>query len=316
MDQLWIITALVFTTTLLGAVAAHQLLFRTIKSNKAINRRLSDSVPKSRATATVSTPLGSKGLLDTDNPVLRHLNDLMLQTGLKMSAKQILLYLILLSTILFLAMGLFLGYGFISLFIALLGALSSTYLFFGFTRQRRIARFGEQLPDALDVIVRGVRVGYPLSVALRLVAREMPDPVGPEFAMAADEIAFGQDIKTAMDHLYRRVGQEDLFFLVVAITVQSQTGGNVAEVLSRLAQLMRNRTKVHLKIRALSAEGRVSAKFLSAMPLILFVVVCLVSPTYFADVRHSPFLMPALVYALTSLVLGNFLMYRLVNFKV
>jgi tight adherence protein B len=208
-----------------------------------------------------------------------------------------------------------LGFGPTAFIVAAGLTLSLTYLFFRIVRTRRIARFAQQLPDAIDLIVRGVRVGYPLPVALGLVAREMPDPIGTEFGLTSDEITFGQDVKTAVENLYRRVGQDDLLFLVVAINVQSQTGGSLAEILVRLSRLVRNRTKVQLKIRAMTAEGRVSAKFLSLMPFVLVAVVSLVSPAYFAEIRHHPIVVPALIYAALSLTIGNIMMYRMVNFK-
>jgi tight adherence protein B len=216
---------------------------------------------------------------------------------------------------LFFVGGLVFGYGPLSFLVAVLSALFLTYAFFRAVREKRIARFAEQLPDAVDIIVRGVRVGYPVAVALDLVAREMPDPIGTEFAMTSDEIAFGQDIKTAVENLHRRVGLEDLQFLVVAINVQNQTGGNLADILSRLSRLMRSRAKIHLKIRALSAEGRMSAKFLSLMPFILFGIIALVSPAYFAEIRHHPAVEPALIYGAISLLIGNIVMHRMVNFK-
>jgi len=177
------------------------------------------------------------------------------------------------------------------------------------------AEFTEQLPDALDVIVRGVRVGYPLPIALNLAARELSDPLATEFAMTFDEITFGQDVRTAIENLYRRVGHEDLQFFVVAIIVQNQTGGNLAEVLSRLSRLLRTRSKLRLKIRSLSAEGRISAVVLSLMPFILFGGISLISPGYFGEIRNDPLVMPALVYGVISLLLGNIVMHRMVHFK-
>ena len=137
-----------------------------------------------------------------------------------------------------------LGIGLLSTSIALLSTLGLSLLFLEMRRQKRMTEFTEQLPDALDVIVRGVRVGYPLPTALNLVARELPDPIGAEFAITSDEISFGQDVRTAVENLYGRVGHEDLQFFVVAINVQNQTGGNLAEVLSRLSRLLRTRSKL------------------------------------------------------------------------
>src|SRR5215470_11169229 len=122
---------------------------------------------------------------------------------------------------------------------AMLVAVLCIGLFFKVVRQRRIARFAELLPDSIDVIVRGLRAGYPLPSAIDLVAKEMPEPVGMEFQLTSDEITFGQDIRAAIDNLYRRVGQDDLLFLIMAINVQSQTGGNLAKILTGLSRLLR-----------------------------------------------------------------------------
>jgi tight adherence protein B len=198
---------------------------------------------------------------------------------------------------------------------SILSTVGLIALFFEVARQKRIVRFTELLPDAIDVIIRGVRVGYPLPIALDLAAREMPDPIGSELGMTSDEITFGQDVRTAVENLYRRVGHEDLLFFVVAINVQNQTGGNLAEVLSRLSRLLRNRSKLRLKIRALSAEGRVSAVVLSLMPFILFGGIGLISPGYFGEIRNDPLVTPALIYGAISLLFGNMVMYRMVHFR-
>ena len=184
------------------------------------------------------------------------------------------------------------------------------------TRRRRIDRFGAQLPEALDIIVRGLRVGHPFTSAMDLVAREMLPPIGPELGLTMDEITFGQDIMTALSNLYARVGQDDLLFLVIAVGVQVQTGGNLADVLERLASLMRERVNMRLKVKALSAEGRLSAYFLTAMPFVLFAVVSLMSPNYFTELKGSAALVPALAYATISIVGSNYVIFRMVNFKV
>ena len=216
----------------------------------------------------------------------------------------------------FLFFGLIVGYGLTSLVLGLVFAALGMILFFVVTRQRRIARFSEQLPDALDVIVRGVRAGYPLIVALGLVAREMPDPIGTEFGMTSDEINFGLNLHTTLDNLYRRVGHDDLLFFIMSVKVQNQTGGNLAEILSRLSHLIRSRAMLRLKVRAVSSEGRLSGVLLTAMPFILFGVVTLLSPGYYRDVWDHPFIAPALMLGTTLLLIGNFVIYRMVNFKI
>jgi tight adherence protein B len=314
-SELWTIPAFVFVATLLSVFALYRLVFQAGQTQKTINRRLAESHAPTDALDALDALRRERGFVDVENPWLRGLNDLMMQTGLKLDRTLVLASVVALGVVLFLILGLLLGFGAIAFIGAVILSLLLTYLFFRIVRTRRVARFAAQLPDAIDLIVRGVRVGYPLPVALGLVAREMPEPIGTEFGLTSDEITFGQDVKTAVENLYRRVGQDDLLFLVVAINVQSQTGGSLAEILVRLSRLVRNRAKVQLKIRALTAEGRVSAKFLSAMPFVLFAVVSLVSPAYFGEIRHHPIVVPALIYAALSLIIGNIMMYRMVNFK-
>jgi tight adherence protein B len=148
-----------------------------------------------------------------------------------------------------------------------------------------------------------------------LVAREMPDPIGSEFGIVGDEIMFGLQQSVAVDNLYPRVGHSDLAFFSTAVNIQAQTGGNLAEILTRLSRMLRSRAKLRLKIRALSAEGRVSAIALSAAPFVLFGVITLMSPEYFFSVKDHPLIMPALMLGALMLVVGNVVLYRMVNFK-
>jgi tight adherence protein B len=208
-----------------------------------------------------------------------------------------------------------LGLGLLAIIFGVLLAPATMYLYLARKRSRRIFAFTEQLPDAIDIIVRGVRVGLPFSSAVSLVAREMSDPIGTEFGMLADEIAFGLDVQTALQNLNRRVGQEDLLFLTVSLSIQTRTGGNIAEILSRLSRMMRNRAAMRLKVRALTADSRASALLLSAFPFILVVLISIVAPTYFDAVRASPLFGAVVVLGLILLVVGNFIMYRMLNFK-
>src|SRR6185437_2311102 len=120
--------------------------------------------------------------------------------------------------------GVFFGYGFIALCFSIIFAIIVMVLFLSIVRRKRIARFSEQLPDSIDVIVRGVKSGYPFTIALGLVAKEMSDPIGTEFGMTSDEINFGSDMGTALDNLFRRVGHEDLLYLTMALKIQTETG--------------------------------------------------------------------------------------------
>ena len=208
-----------------------------------------------------------------------------------------------------------LGWNVLAAVLAVPLAAAFFYLFLQRARRRRIARFSEQLPDALDVIVRGLRAGHPFRVALALVAREMPDPVGSEFGIVADEIMFGLDQSVAVNNLGPRVGHSDLSFFSTAVNIQLHTGGNLGEILSRLSRMLRDRSKLRLKIRALSSEGRLSAIVLSLTPFILFAVVTLLSPDYFFSIKDHPITVPAMILGLVMLAIGNIMLYRMVNFK-
>jgi tight adherence protein B len=133
--------------------------------------------------------------------------------------------------------------------------------------------------------------------------------------MTADEIAFGLDVERALENLYRRVGQEDLLFLIIAISIQTQTGGRLAEILSRLARLIRSRATLRLKVKALTAEGRLTAIVLTLMPFFLIAVISLLSPNYFGGIVTHPVTVPVAILGLGLLLLGNIIMYRMVHFK-
>ena len=143
----------------------------------------------------------------------------------------------------------------------------------------------------------------------------MPDPVGTEFGIVADEIMFGLEQSSAVNNLGSRVGLEDLSFFSTAVNIQSETGGNLAEILGRLSGLLRGRAKLRLKIRALSSEGRLSAIALSVTPFILFTIITLIAPDYFVSIKDHWITLPATVLALLMLTVGNVLLYRMVHFK-
>ena len=202
---------------------------------------------------------------------------------------------------------------------ALVGLFCATalpYLFLRILRGRRQKQFGAQFPDSLDVIVRSLRAGHPVPVAINMVAREMPDPVGSEFGIIVDEITYGADLETALRSLYFRVGQDDLPLFVTAVAIQGSTGGNLGEILENLSKVIRERFKMRRKIRSLAAEGRASAMILSSLPIGMFLVIQFVAPDFYAGVWQEDITKQALGLAATWMGIGNFIMYRLVNFRI
>jgi tight adherence protein B len=315
--ELWLIGALAFGAVLLSIQGAYWYFSFTRREKKAINRRLALSQTLSTPGEVLDALRRERGLGGAAGiQFLAGLEKLVLQTGMRIELVRLAAILLALAAGLFALFSWTLGWLIVDLLLSSGLALFGVYVALHWVRQRRLLRFGEQLPDTIDVIVRGLRAGHPFRVALGLVAKEMPDPIGSEFGIFADEIAFGLDLSTAADNLVNRVGHDDLAFLAIAVNIQSQTGGNLAEILSRLARLIRSRAKMRLKIRALTSEGRLSAIFLSAAPFILFALISLISPRYFGDIRNHPIVIPATIVGFLLLGIGNFIMYRMVHFKV
>ena len=183
-------------------------------------------------------------------------------------------------------------------------------------RSRRQKKFGAQFPDALDIIVRSLRAGHPVPVAISMVAREMVDPIGSEFGVVADEITYGADLETGMRNLYFRIGQDDLPLFVTAVAIQGSTGGNLGEILENLSAVIRQRFKMRRKIRALASEGRASAMILSSLPIVMFAVIQVITPDFYASVWHEDLTKISLAVAGGWMGVGNFIMYRMVNFKI
>lgn len=183
-------------------------------------------------------------------------------------------------------------------------------------RRRRLARFGAQFPEAVDMIVRSLRAGHPVPVAIGMVSREMPDPIGTEFGIVADEITYGADLETAMRNLNFRVGQDDLPLFVTAIAIQGSTGGNLSGILDNLSAVIRQRFKMRRKVKALASEARFSALFLSGLPVGIFFMLRLVSPDFYDSVWHIQTTKMVLGVAAAWALMGNLVMYRMVNFRI
>ena len=202
------------------------------------------------------------------------------------------------------------------LLLSVVIGIAAPILYLQFMKHKRLNAFSEQLPDALDVMVRSLQAGHPVSAAMTLVTKEMPDPIGTEFGIAVDEMTYGLDLKDALANLGERVGVEDFQYVVVSINIQHETGGNLAEVLDGLSQVIRARFRMFKKVKALSAEGRLSAKILAAMPFIFGGLVFSSKPSFYLDAADDPLFFPFLGVAFILEVVGIYIMYKLVNFRV
>ncbi|WP_212523404.1 type II secretion system F family protein [Actibacterium sp. MT2.3-13A] len=183
-----------------------------------------------------------------------------------------------------------------------------------YQRSKRIKRFTAQLPPAMDIIVRSLNAGHPLNAAIALVAKEMPDPIGTEFGILSDQLTFGADLETSMLNMFERVGAPELKLLAVTVTVQRGTGGNLSEILENLSGMIRARIMLKAKIRAISAEGRITAMVMAVFPFFLFAMIRALVPTYFDPLWESGYGTQVVVGCLVIMSFGIFVLYRLVNF--
>jgi tight adherence protein B len=317
MSELWVIYALFFGAALLGAQALYWLLIRSRTERKIINRRLTLTQQLSDQGAVLEALRRERGSAAFVNMAgMQWFDELVMQSGLKLDVTRLLMWIGGLTFGFYFVLAFWLKLGALAIVIAVIAAPLAGYALLRRARAKRISRFSEQLPEALDVIVRGLRAGHPFRVALGLASREMLDPIGTELGILVDEISLGLDQQVAVDHLYGRVGQEDLAFLSTAINIQSQTGGNLADILRSLSTLLRNRSKLRLKVRALTSEGRASGVLLSALPFVLFLMVSFINPNYYGELKGTAVVMPAVGISLSLLALGNLMIYRMVNFKI
>ena len=181
---------------------------------------------------------------------------------------------------------------------------------------KRMAMIEEQLPDAVELMVRSLRVGHPFSSAIQIVSKEVQDPLASEFGVIADESAFGRDVGEALKAMAERLDMQDLRFLAVAVTIQQQSGGNLAEILMGLAKVIRARFRLFRRVKAITAEAKWSGKFLSAFPLVALVVINIGDPNYYDDVRDHPLFIPAAFLVGIFLVVNLVVMRVLTNIKV
>jgi tight adherence protein B len=188
------------------------------------------------------------------------------------------------------------------------------YLFF--LASSRAKKLSQQLPHALEVMVRSLEAGHPIPTSISLVGRELPDPIGSEFGMAADEIAFGSTLEQAVGRIADRCRHPDVDLFAAAIRLQEKAGGNLTGLLKMLAHTVRERHKMRLKIRAASSEGRVSAYILTAAPVVCFIFINIAQPTYYSSVLHAPFVQIGLGILGSLLLVGNLVMRRMIDMRI
>jgi tight adherence protein B len=317
-DPIYLVWLFVAISAGLTVEAIYLLCFSTASYRSRINRRLMISKDRTDREGVLVELRRERGLTASGNYRLGlvALNRLILQSGLTTGFGRIILIIAVTTVLAFGLTMAFRGSVLEAGGAALLSATALPYLVLTMLRSRRQKKFGAQFPDALDIIVRSLRAGHPVPIAITMVGREMRDPIGSEFGIVSDEITYGADLEAAMRNLYCRIGSDDLPLFVTAVAIQGSTGGNLGEILENLSAVIRQRFKMRRKIRALAAEGRSSAMILSALPIGMFLVINIIAPDFYGSVWHEHLTKVLLSCAACWMGVGNLIMFKMVNFKI
>ena len=206
----------------------------------------------------------------------------------------------------------------VPIYLAPVFAVAAAYLlprmYVSRKRKKYQDRFLDELPNAVEAIVRGVKTGLPLNDSIRVVAKEAKEPVKSEFGRVLDQQAFGMSMTDAVTVLLDRVPLPEVNFFVVVITVQQQAGGNLSEALGNLAKVLRNRKKMKQKIKAMSSEAKASAGIIGSLPFVVGILVSLVSPAYLGPLFFTPLGNIWLGVGVLMLAAGIFVMNRMIQF--
>lgn len=315
-----IIYGLIFVAVLVIVEGIYLTVFgKSISLNNKINRRL-DMLEKGAAREEVLEQLrkemgqhmSSKGI-----PLYSLLADKAQKANIAFSPKALVMIMILVTIIAFL--GLTVGTAAslpVRALVSIVMGFGGVYVWVNNKAKKRLGLIEEQLPDAVELMVRSLRVGHPFSSAISIVAKEVPDPLGSEFGIIADEAAYGSDVSDSLKNLAERMDMQDLRFLAVAVTIQQQSGGNLAEILEGLARVIRARFKLFRRVKAITAEAKWSGMFLSGFPIAAMIMISVLKPDYYDKVKDTAYFIPAALAVGTFLVVNVIFMKIMVNIKV
>lgn len=248
-------------------------------------------------------------------PSLKNLDSLVIQANAGYPVGFYVLLALFLGSLGFLVGTYFLKNGPMAILFAIIGGLLP-FVSLNHKRRKRIARFKKQLPDGLDLIARALKAGHAFTGGMSLAAEEFDDPLGPEFSETLDEINFGVSVTDALRNLVNRIDCEELKYFVVGVILQRETGGNLAELMETLATLIRERFKFQGKVRTLSAEGKISAIILIALPFCVAGFILLTNPQYLAPLTDEPMGRLIIMLAAVFMVIAVLIMRKMVDIEV
>jgi tight adherence protein B len=315
-----IIYGLIFIGVLVLVEGLYLTVFgRSISLNNRVNRRL-EMLNKGGNREEVMEQLRKEmrqHLKARSIPLYSVLSDKAQKAAIAFTPKQLIMIMVALSMLAFvgLSVGTETGIAVRALVSVAIG-VGGVVTWINMKAKKRMGLIEEQLPDAIELMVRSLRVGHPFSSAISIVANEVADPLATEFGVIADESAYGRDMGEALKDLAERLDMQDLRFLAVAVTIQQQSGGNLAEILDGLAKVIRARFRLFRRVKAITAEAQWSGKFLSGFPIVALVGIQLLDPNYYDEVMEHPWFVPACLVVGAFLVANLIVMRALVNIKV
>lgn len=309
-----VIYGFIFGAVLLLSEALLRRLFGARSVNREINERMERLKAGSDQLSTYKGLLNDRGVGRTGLLSMEWLSQLYRQSGLMLSMPRRIMYTLVIMLGAWIAAAWLTNEVIPQILLSLTLGPSVILALVMRVRARRVAKFVAQLPDALDIIVRSMNSGHPLTSAIALVGREMPDPIGSEFGILSDQLTFGSELDDAMLRMVDRVGAEELNLLAVTVSVQRSTGGNLSEILENLSGMTRDRAMLRNKIRAISAEGRITAIIMAAFPFLLYLMISSLVPTYFDPVWESGHGTTVVGSILVLMSFGLLILYKLVKF--
>ena len=305
----------IFLGILLVYEGVAQFLLRGESSSEARNRRMK-MIQGGASTDQVLQLLRDPAMMVSGERLglIARLRRLLAQAGLTIGPVPVLFAIALFAAVIFVAASRFISPG-LALVLSITVAVALPVIVLVAIKDARAEKLTKQLPDALDLMARGLKVGHPVAVTVGNVATDLPDPIGSEFGVIQDQINYGDDVATAFRDFAKRVGTEDANYLAVSIGIQHGTGGNLARILNILSQVIRDRQTMQKKIKAISAEGRLSSLILTFLPVFIFLSIHLTTPSFYGDIQSDP-LFPYFAGAIIGLtVMQGLILRRLVSFK-
>ena len=302
------------------------LAFAGPNSGKATTRRLSaikmrhsDSADARVEQQMRKVVAARRPIIFADGQQINYVDKLRLrlaQTGKKWTLQQ---YMYASGGLAFVIMAILLLNGasfFIGLFFGLLIGAALPHMVVNFLMGRRIKNFTTNFPEAIELLVRGLKSGMPVSETLSVIAKEIAGPVGEEFKLVVEKIKIGKSMEEALQETADRLGTAEFQFFVITLAIQRETGGNLAETLANLADVLRKRAQMKLKIRAMSSESKASAYIVGSLPFFVFGMIWMVNQKYLAGFFYEPRLMIAGLGGALWMAIGVFIMAKMVSFEI